>query len=245
MKQGLKKTAVVILLGTLLVGTIVLSGCGGSATPTPASSAEAYVSSNLPTGYESALPAASQLVLGTALLEGTANAVTPEQARALLPLWQALQSGAAQSSAEVNAVLGQIERAMTAEQLQAIAALQLTQENLTAWVQERGMDLAQGPGMPGGTPGAGRGSMPGSRPQGTPRAGGPGDMDPQARETMRAGFDSISDEERAQLMATMQAGGVPAGGLGGRTGQGQADVGQFRFLLPSLIELLTQRAGSP
>jgi hypothetical protein len=245
MKPGLRKTAIGIL-GTLTLAAIVLAACGTTATPTAASLAEAYVSTNLPTTYEGALPAATQLVLGTFLLEGTSNAVTPDQAKTLLPLWQALQNGAVQGTTEVNAVLGQIERAMTAEQVQAIAALQLTQENMAAWAQERGINLAQGPGMPGGTPGAGRGGTPGAWPRGTPGAGGQGDFNPEARETMRAGFDSMSDEERAQLMATMQAGGMPAGGPGGGfSGRGGNDMGEFRFLLPPLIELLTQRVGSP
>jgi hypothetical protein len=168
------------------------------------------------------------------LLEGTADAVTPEQASTLLPLWQALQGTALQNQAEVNAVLGQIERAMTAEQLQTIAAMRLTQENMATWAQERGINFAQRPGGPGGTPGA----------------MGPGGANSEARETMRAGFDSMSEEERAQMRATMQAGGMPAGGpggaggSGGRTGQGEASTGQFRFLLPPLIELLTQRVSS-
>ncbi len=242
MRRG-GKTAAVLLLPAILV-LLILSGCGGEVTPTPASLAEAYVSTNLDTSYEGALPASTQLLLGTMMLEGTTNAVTPEEARTLLPLWQALQSGAAQGAAEVNAVLGQIERAMTAEQLQAIAALQLTSEDLSAWAQERGMDMGQRPGGPGGTPGAGPWGTPGAWPRGTPGPGGPGGFgDPQARETMRAGFDAMSEEERAQLMATMQAGGVP-GGFGGRTGQVRIETGQFRFLLPPLIELLTQRAGS-
>jgi hypothetical protein len=243
MKQGLRKIAIVVLSGALVLAVAILVGCGGSATPTPAGLAEAYVSSNLPTNYQDALPASTQLILGTFQLEGTPNAVTAEQAKTLLPLWRSLQSGAVQDSAEANAVLGQIERAMTSDQLKAIAAMQLTQTDLASWEQEHGMNFVQRPGGPNGTPGALPEGTPGEFPRGTPGAGGSGNFDPAARETMRAGFDSMPEDQRAQLMATMQAGGNPAGGFGARAGQ--SSVGQIRFMLPPLIELLTQRAGSP
>jgi hypothetical protein len=236
MEQGWKKASVVALIVVLAMvpAAVFLVGCGGGASPTPASQVEAYVSSYLGTSYEGALPAATQLILGTLLLEGTPNAVTSAQAKALLPLWQAVEGNALQNQSEINAVLGQIERAMAPDQLSAIAAMKLTQDSLATWAQEHGMGLPQGPG---GTPGAG--------PRGTPGAGGPGEMSPEARETMRAGYESMTDEQRAQLMATMQAGGMPAGGrpggFGGRAGGG---LGQVRFLLQPLIELLTQRAGS-
>ena len=48
----------------------------------------------------------TQLALGTLQLEGTANAVTAEQAAALSPLWEMLQSGELQGGTEQN---GQIQ----------------------------------------------------------------------------------------------------------------------------------------
>jgi len=229
MKRGLKKAVVAVLTVALAVVLvmIILAACSSTATPTPASQAEAYVSSSLDTSYEGALPAATQLMLGTLLLEGTANAVTPEQARTLLPLWKALQGGALQGQAEVNAVLGQIERATTPEQLSAIAAMKLTRDDLMAWGQEHGIDLAQ---RPGGTPGV-------------PGGGGSGEA-PEARQTMRAGFDAMPEEERAQWMATAQAGGMPAGGRAGPGGRAGGGMGQSFILMSPLLELLTQRAGS-
>lgn len=242
MKPGLKKAAIVIMGMTLVPIAFVVIGCGGGATPTAAGLADAYTSSNLPAGYEEALPAATQLALGTFLLEGTPNAITPEQAQGLLPLWKALQGGAAQTSSEVNAVLGQIERAMTPGQLQAIAALRLTRQDLATWVQERG-----GNGLPAGAGAPSEGMpnrTPGPWPRGTPGAGFPGGGSSGARQTQRAAYDSLSEEERAQLMATMQAGGAPGSGFGGRAGQSGSDAGQIRLLLVPLIELLTRRAGS-
>jgi len=221
----------------LVVG--VLAGCGGEqATPAPAdeSAGETYTSASLDTSYDNALNASSQLVLGTLQLEETDYAVTPEQAASLLPLWQAMQGGVT-AQAEVNALLKQIEGTMTQEQLAAIAALQPTQEDLRAWMEEQGL------GMGGGFPGTG------------------GDMSEEEREalraTMEAGgmpeggpFGDLSEEERADMRATMEAGGGgmhgrPGGGAGGgmpgRPGGG-AGGRQFGPLLNPLIELLTQRA---
>jgi hypothetical protein len=77
----------------LVVG--VLAGCGGETTAVPADAGgrEAYTSTNLDTSYPNALDAGGQLALGTLRLEETGDAVTPEQAATLLPLWQAIQGG--------------------------------------------------------------------------------------------------------------------------------------------------------
>jgi hypothetical protein len=219
----------------LALVAVVLAGCGAEeATPATADedSAVVYTSETLDMSYDGALDARNQLVLGTIQLEGTDNAVTPEQATALLPLWQALQGGVT-AQAEVEAVLKQIEGTMTPEQLEAIARLQLTREDLRIWMQEQGM----GPG--GGFPGAGGGEEVSPEARATRQAEfGSGEVPPEMG-TRRAEFESMSDEEREALRATVQAGGGLPGGPGGRAGRG---AGQFGILLNPLIELLTQRA---
>jgi len=219
----------------LVVG--VLAGCGGEqATPAPAdeSAGETYTSASLDTSYDGALNASSQLVLGTLQLEETDYAVTPEQAASLLPLWQALQGGVT-AEAEVNAVLKQIEGAMTQEQLEAIAAIQLTQEDLSVWMREQGMGFG------------GQGRSPELQATRQAEFGGEGmpsdgEMPPEMA-TRRAEMANMSDEEREAMRATAQAGGgVPGGtGAGGRGGAG-GRPGQFTILLNPLIELLTGRA---
>ena len=80
----------------LAISVTVLAGCGGEqATPAPADigSSGTYTSAVLDTSYPDALDVRSQLALGTIQLEEAENGVTPEQATALLPLWQALQGG--------------------------------------------------------------------------------------------------------------------------------------------------------
>jgi hypothetical protein len=223
----------------LALVAVVLVGCGGEATPAPADEGSdvVYTSEALDTSYDGALDASTQLVLGTMRLEGTENAVTPGQAAALLPLWQALRGGVT-AQAELAAVLKQIEGTMTSEQLEAIAAMQLTQEDLRAWMEEQDVG-----------PGGGQEVSPEVR--ATRQAEfGSGEVPPEMA-TRRAEMENMSDEEREALRATAQAGGgFPGGseggagggfpgGTGGRTGRG---AGQFGILLNPLIELLTQRA---
>ncbi len=178
-----------VLRVTLIVMLVVaaLAGCGGSeATPAPADTggSEVYTSVALDTSYENALPVSRQLALGIFQLEETENAVTPEQAKTLLPLWQAIQAGTLQSDAETNAVLKQIEGVLTSEQVEAIAAMQLTAEDERTWVQEQGISMEASPEALA-TRQAKGGGQGGSGP--------PGNM---------------SEEDRATKRATAEAGGM-------------------------------------
>jgi hypothetical protein len=240
------KTWSIILSLVLLAG--VVAGCGGqtSVSAAGATSADlaasgdggAYTSAVLGTAYEGALPASSQLVLGTFDLEGTANAVTPEQARTLLPLWRAIQSGTLQSDAETSAVLKQIEGAMTAEQLAAIAAMQLTAQDLGAWMQEQGVNFAP---PSDATPGSG--SLP---------SGGPSEEERAAMQaTVQAGGEmpggggsfgalgNMSEEERAAMRATAEASGMTFG----NRGAAGAGSGQLSMMAGQVVNLLVARAG--
>jgi hypothetical protein len=216
---------------------------------------ETYVSKVLDTSYSDALNASTQLALGTLQLEGTGSAVTPEQAAALLPLWRALRGGVT-AQAEIDAVLKQIEGTMSQEQLAAIAAMRLTREGLQTWMEEQGMG---GPGgfppamggtpVPGQAPGTGGGQDVSPEVRATRQAEFGGGEVPPEMATRQAEFENMSEEEREALRATMQAGGGPAGGPGAGGGAGapggRGGGGQFMMLLNPLIELLTQRAGTP
>jgi len=234
-------------LGLVVLMISVLVGCGGEqAAPAEEGSEAAYTSDTLDTAYDGALSASNQLALGTMQLEEadeqhpTDDAVTPEQAADLLPLWQALQGGVT-AEAEVVALMKQIEGTMTQEQLEAIARLQLTQEDLRAWTQSQGLSMGAGPGRAGG----GEALSPEERATRQAEFGGE-EMPPEVA-TRRAEFENMSEEERAALRATREAGGGVPGGSGGRSGAGAgagAGAGgrQFNFLLNPLIELLTERA---
>ena len=147
-----------------LVALIALSACS-SAPAAPAASTttqDTYTSTALDTSYEGALAVRNQLALGTLQIDGTPNAITADQAKTLLTLWQALrattQSGAS-AQAEVNALLGQIEGALTAQQLTAIKDLKLTQTAFQQWATANGITMAAG----GSQPGSGAGLSPEAR----------------------------------------------------------------------------------
>lgn len=112
-----------------------------TATPAPDSAAPAE-GTFLSTEFADAANLRSQLAYGTLQLEGTAQAVSPEQARALLPLWQAvvaLSGTATTVSEELTAVQDQIAAAMQPAQLQAIAGLAITNAALTEFYASRGV----------------------------------------------------------------------------------------------------------
>ncbi len=214
-----------ILINLVLIAA-ALTACGGEQATEPSEPATIDLKSDaLNTSYDDALDVSAQLVLGSLQLEDTQHAVTPEQAKTLLPLWQALQ-GSVTAEDEVSAVLRGIEGAMTDEQLRAIADMRLTQEDVEAWMEEQGLNA--------------RGGLPG------------GEGVPDARATRQAELESMSEEEREAMKATARAGGGMGGGVRGGRGEGggrdSGDVatgglGGARFLLRPLIELLSERAG--
>jgi hypothetical protein len=238
-----------VLVFGLVAG--VLAGCGGDADISAQEEAndalaesgegDTYSSSILSTAYDQALPISSQLALGIYRLEETDDAVTPEQARTLLPLWQALQSESLQGEAETNAVLKQIEGALASDQLSAIADMQLTLESLGAWMQEHGVNLGPSPEEMATRQAAGGG-----------QAGPFGDLSEEERASMRAtrqaggesgfgpgsGLGEMSEEDRAAMRATAEASGM--GFPGG--GRGPGARGQLSMLAELVIELLTERA---
>jgi len=222
-----------ITLVLVLVVT-ALAGCGGSqatATPEPVSigGSETYASAVLDASYSGALDVGGQLALGTIRLEETENGVTPQQATALLPLWQALQGGTLRGSAEANAVLKQIEGEMAPEQSETIAAMQLTQDNLRAWAQEQGLSLGISPEERATRQAEGGGQELSAEEQALRQATGGG------QGAMKGG--GLSQEEIEALRATAEASGMSTGG-----GRADAGAGQFTILLEPLVELLTKRA---
>jgi hypothetical protein len=254
------------ILSVLVLALVALVGCGGGRTTVTSDAVgEGYRSDVLDTDYEGALDVGSQLALGTLQLEETGHAVTSNQAKTLLLLWQALQGGVTAED-EIEAVLRGIEGAMTEEQLTAIAAMKLTQEDMQAWVEEQGM------GALGGFPGVGDmseeeleaaratrqatggaevprgGEMPSGGEGVSPGGQMPsGEGMPPAMATRRAQLQSMTEEEREALRATAQAGGSlgarARAGAGGAPGVATGRVGQVRLLVRPLIALLAERAG--
>jgi len=192
-------------LGFALILTVTLAACGGQVTPAPvaasaASNAPAAVTTPSAAGpltdtYPDATSIRNQLALGIIRLERTPDAVTTEQARALLPLWQAMRTLTASSTAataEVAAVQSQITAGLTPAQLSAIAARQLTNADLQAYYAEIGIAVQQTPES-------------GATPQG-------------------ASMRDVPQDQREAVRATAQALGTPVGTGGGGAGRARRDA---------------------
>ncbi len=141
-------------------------------------------------------PESVALLVGTWKLDGTPQDITAEQAAELLPLWQLFQTLSTSDTAapeEVEAVLKQIKQVMTPEQLEAIAAMNITLDEMRAFMQEMGV-TGQGSGAgPGG--GAGQppaGMMPGMGGGGGNTSG----LSPQEIATAQAKRASAASVER-------------------------------------------------
>ena len=195
----------------------------------------------LNTSYEGALPPTNQLILGILLLEDSDNAVTGAQAASMLVLWQALQSGTIQNQTERAAILRQIEGVLTAAQIEAIGAMQLTSTEMNEWAQANSIEFPQfGQRGQGGQGGQGRQAAQG----GPGNAGGVlADMSEEERAAFRQEMQSLSPEERQERLAELGV-EVPEGGFQGGGGQGApgAAGGRFGLLMAPLIELLESKA---
>ena len=201
---------------------VVLVGCR-SAEPTAAPDAgTAYPQSG--TGAMGNLVGVNGLALGTLRLEDTEDAVTSQQAVALLPLWQMIGSGSLQGDAETQAVLKQIEGAMTESQRAAIDAMGSTFDDMQAWMEGQGIEMP-------------------ARPEAGPGGGGAfQNMSEDERAQMREQFQNMSAEERATRMAEL--GFQRPGGqeVDPNAMPNRGSVRQPNVLLDSLIELLKERA---
>ena len=181
-------------LGVLVSLTLILVACGG------ADSAANTATTVLSEDYPDALTIQTQLTLGTLKLEETDLAVDTEQAAELLTLWQAIRSLSSSditAEGEIEAIVNQILETMSPEQIDAIAAMELTQDGILEITQElgiaRGGDLttdgAQRISPPDGmVPGSGGG--PGGGMGGGPGGGGlgelEGELDPEQIATLQA-----------------------------------------------------------
>jgi hypothetical protein len=179
-KENKMKKAVVVL--TILAILSVLVACSKTSTTTGTARTSTV------------LPMEAELLVGTFKLEDTGLAITADQAKQLLPLWQTLQSLSTSSTSateEINAVVDQIKTAITTAQMDKITAMKLTQQDMMSIMSIAGVSrngdsttatpialnglpsgggTQGGAGAPGGTGGPGGGGMPG----GGPPSGGAG-----------------------------------------------------------------------
>jgi len=177
---------------------------------------------------DNALQPASQLILGTLMLEETEYAVDADLAPYLTPYWKMYRSlleSDTTAPEELAALIDEIQEVMYADQVNYIASLELTQEDLMAYMNEAGImenmrpegaeegDEAR-PGRPDGGDG-----MPGG---GTGPGGGQGGQG--------GGMDGMDPEVMATMQAEREAGGGGGGGVAGNR--------MITPLIEALIELL-------
>ncbi len=129
-----KKT---LFLFSAIILIFSLSACSAIQVPWASASTNSTQSASL-TNFSSQ-PVKNKLAVGMLELEGSDLAITPAQAKELLPLWKAVKSLSKDSnttSDEMAALYLQIEGALTASQVQAIEKLDLSTGDLTALVQK-------------------------------------------------------------------------------------------------------------
>lgn len=92
---------------------------------------------------ETNFPVEMQLMLGTVMLDDTAYAIDSQQAGELLPLWKALRSlseSDTTASAEIEAVINQIQRTMTVEQMESINDMEISMGNFSEVAEILGLE---------------------------------------------------------------------------------------------------------
>ncbi len=161
-------------LYALLIFSLLASACSSASKTSSSSSASQGQPGN------NTLSPATRLALGTLKLEGTAQAVTIDQASTLVTLWQAYQSlnnSDTSAQEELDGLLKQIRAAMTSDQNKAIDAMQLTSQSMNEVMQSLGLTMG-GPSGAQSTPVAGQSSsgrsgFNGNFPSGGAAGGGP------------------------------------------------------------------------
>jgi hypothetical protein len=135
-----KKILTIILV---LAFSLLLPACVNNAT-------DENSSNNPRTNQQGDLPEATQILMGTVLLDETDYAVDSEQAAALLPLWKAMNSLSNSDTAaqvELDAVLKQIQNTMTDNQISEIDSMGLTFEDMGKVFEILGVDMGFGRGF--------------------------------------------------------------------------------------------------
>lgn len=223
-----------LLLATLIVLTLTMTACGAS-SKTPQAG---------PANQSQAMPLATQLIVGTFKLDGTPQAITADEAKQLLPLWQVYKDLLKSDTAapeEISALVDQVQETMSKEQTQAITDMNLTQRDIFTLMQEKGVGFngqqRNGSNSGGNTTNSGTSTTRGNGTGGfTPPEGGfPGGGFPGGGPD--GGFTgNQSRNSRSSTSNNRQS--------GTSTAVRQTQFNPASLLLDPLIELLKQKAGS-
>jgi hypothetical protein len=124
-----------LLITTLILFALTLTACGSASTALQSA----------PVAPDGSLPTATQLIIGTFKFDGTDHAVTAEQAKELLPLWQVyseLLTSDTSTQKEMEGLIAQLQETMTTDQMQAITDMNLTQQDVMTVMQEQGAGVS-------------------------------------------------------------------------------------------------------
>ena len=217
-----------IVISVFVILMLTLTACGAASNGTQQAAS---------TQQGGSLPIQEQVLIGTFKLEGTPQAVTAQQATQLLPLWQVykdLSSSDTAAQEEIDGLIQQIQDTMTPEQMQAIAAMNITRQDIFTVMQDQGITQARGQGQSSGSRsngqnGNGGGFVPpdGGPPGGFNGGGGGGGFGGGQ------GGGSFTPEQIATAQAARAQGG-------GSFGFNRIPTG----LIDALIQLLQTKAGS-
>jgi hypothetical protein len=227
----------------LILGVVLLIALAGCAAKTSAQSNAGGTTANTPGagtgGQFNNLQA--RLAVGTLSLEGTGLAISPDQAKQLLPLWQKVKSletnGATTTPADLQTVYKQIETVMTADQIAQIQKMTFSQNQLQGLMAKYGVQITPGAGFNDGvqaTPNADQLATRSARQTQNPNGGGGFGGGGNG-----TGNATLSPDQLATRTAlrTLTPGAFPGGGRGNFSFTSQV------FVDP-LIKLLTEISGN-
>jgi predicted small secreted protein len=146
----MKKLELTFLVSGLIIGSILLAACsnaGASSGQNVQGAAKSATQGVLKADYQNALPVPIQLALGIFKLEESSYPLSKDEAAALLPLWKAyhsLTNSETSSAEEISALIEQVQQTLSAEQLQSIADLQLTGQDLAQLAQDKNIAFGGG-----------------------------------------------------------------------------------------------------
>jgi hypothetical protein len=124
---------------------LAVSACAPAAPAAPASSAPtSAAASAIDITFTDAASLRSQLAYGSIKLKDTPNVLTAEQAKTMIPLWQAiiaLSGDETTAAEELTAVQDQITQVLTPAQIQAVAAMKITNTELNTFYAQYGTVL--------------------------------------------------------------------------------------------------------
>lgn len=110
----------------IIMMLVLLSACSGTSTEASTSTTTSEVTDGSD-GTGDGTDAVTELIFGTLMLADTDYPVTADQASTMLPLWQLYQSMVSEdttASEELDAIINQITKAFTEEQLAQMASFE-------------------------------------------------------------------------------------------------------------------------